>query len=52
MFVSFFPRPKLFFLSAAIWIALAMAVWYGFVRHLVPDRVPVMEPELMPPVPE
>jgi peptide/bleomycin uptake transporter len=30
MFVSFFPRPKLFFLSAAIWIALAMAVWYGF----------------------
>src|SRR6202012_2145203 len=30
MFVSFFPRPKTFFLSAAIWIALAMAVWYGF----------------------
>ena len=33
MFVSFFPRPKLFFLSAAIWIALAMAVWYGFAEH-------------------
>ena len=33
MFVSFFPRPKLFFLSAAIWIALAMAVWYGFAVH-------------------
>jgi len=33
MFVSFFPRPKLFFLSAAIWIALAMAVWYGFADH-------------------
>jgi peptide/bleomycin uptake transporter len=30
MFVSFFPRPKLFFLSAIIWTALAMAVWYGF----------------------
>jgi peptide/bleomycin uptake transporter len=29
MFVSFFPRPKLFFLSAAIWTALAMALWYG-----------------------
>jgi peptide/bleomycin uptake transporter len=30
MFVSFFPRPKLFFLSAIVWTALAMAVWYGF----------------------
>jgi peptide/bleomycin uptake transporter len=36
MFVSFFPRPKLFFLSAAIWIALAMAVWYGLIRNLIP----------------
>ena len=33
MFVSFFPRPKLFFLSTAIWIALAMAVWYGYAEH-------------------
>jgi len=33
MFVSFFPRPKLFFLSAAIWIALTMAVWYGYASH-------------------
>lgn len=30
MFVSFFPRPKLFFLSIIVWAALAMAVWYGF----------------------
>jgi peptide/bleomycin uptake transporter len=30
MFVSFFPRPKMFFISAIIWTALAMAVWYGF----------------------
>ncbi|MBU6461716.1 MAG: peptide antibiotic transporter SbmA [Bradyrhizobium sp.] len=37
MFVSFFPRPKLFFLSAAIWIALTMAVWYGFARNLFPE---------------
>src|SRR5260370_23997111 len=29
MFVSFFPRPKLFFLSAIAWTALAMAFWYG-----------------------
>jgi peptide/bleomycin uptake transporter len=37
MFVSFFPRPKLFFTSAAIWIALAMAVWYGYVQNFFPD---------------
>ena len=28
MFVSFFPKPKLFFLSAALWAILAMVVWY------------------------
>jgi peptide/bleomycin uptake transporter len=40
MFVSFFPRPKLFFLSAIIWTALTMAVWYGFASHLfeAPER--------------
>ena len=27
MFVSFFPRPPLFFLSAAFWIALSVIVW-------------------------
>ena len=30
MFVSFFPRPKMFFISAVLWTALAMAVWYGY----------------------
>jgi peptide/bleomycin uptake transporter len=35
MFVSFFPRPKLFFLSAVVWTALAMALWYGFAGNLV-----------------
>jgi peptide/bleomycin uptake transporter len=35
MFASFFPRPKPFFLSAIAWIALAMAVWYGFAGHLI-----------------
>jgi peptide/bleomycin uptake transporter len=34
MFVSFFPRPKLFFLSAIVWTALAMAFWYGFADNL------------------
>lgn len=28
MFHSFFPRPKLFFISAAIWTAICIAVWY------------------------
>ena len=35
MFVSFFPSPKPFFLSAIGWTALAMAVWYGFAGNLV-----------------
>jgi peptide/bleomycin uptake transporter len=34
MFVSFFPRPKWFFLSAVVWTALAMLVWYGFASNL------------------
>ena len=28
MFASFFPRPKLFFLSAFLWFLLALAIWY------------------------
>ncbi len=35
MFVSFFPRPKLFFLSAIAWTALAMAFWYSFANELI-----------------
>ncbi|MCP3056801.1 peptide antibiotic transporter SbmA [Aurantimonas marianensis] len=30
MFVSFFPRPKPFFLSAIAWTAVAVAAWYVF----------------------
>ena len=29
MFHSFFPRPKLFFLSAALWTAVCVFVWYA-----------------------
>ncbi len=29
MFQSFFPRPKLFFLSVVVWSALATALWYS-----------------------
>ena len=28
MFQSFFPRPKLFLLSALAWVAVAVALWY------------------------
>ncbi|MGY4509350.1 peptide antibiotic transporter SbmA [Bradyrhizobium sp. USDA 3650] len=34
MFVSFFPRPKLFFASSILWTALAMAFWYVFAGNL------------------
>jgi peptide/bleomycin uptake transporter len=40
MFVSFFPRPKLFFFSAIVWAALAMTFWYGFADHLVGTSAP------------
>ncbi|MCI5076649.1 peptide antibiotic transporter SbmA [Oricola sp.] len=29
MFQSFFPKPKLFFLSVIVWTAVAMMVWYA-----------------------
>jgi len=35
MFVSFFPRPKLFFISAVLWAALVMTVWYSFAGELI-----------------
>jgi peptide/bleomycin uptake transporter len=40
MFVSFFPRPKLFFLSAIAWTALSMALWYGFASDLIGSSSP------------
>jgi len=40
MFVSFFPRPKLFFLSAIVWTTLAMAFWYGFAGNLIGSSTP------------
>ena len=40
MFVSFFPLPKLFFPSAILWTALAMALWYGYADKLVGSSEP------------
>lgn len=34
MFKSFFPNPRLFFLSAAIWSVIAVAGWYLFFRDI------------------
>ena len=34
MFVSFFPKPKLFFASFVIWCAVAVGFWYFAGRDL------------------
>jgi peptide/bleomycin uptake transporter len=34
VFVSFFPNPRIFFCSAALWTAIAIAVWYSFGKQL------------------
>ena len=41
MFVSFFPRPNLFFPSVLLWIAVSMAGWYGFADGLFQGPNPV-----------
>ena len=40
MFVSFFPRPKLFFLSVIVWSALAMTLWYSYASDLLGSSAP------------
>jgi peptide/bleomycin uptake transporter len=40
MFVSFFPRPKLFFMSVIVWTALAMTLWYSFASNLYGSSEP------------
>lgn len=51
MFVSFFPRPRLFFGSAVVWTALIMGVWYAggraFGAHL---GMPPANPSAPPPI--
>lgn len=47
MFVSFFPRPRAFFLSAVVWAAVCMTIWYaggsGFAQTI--GLVPAGSPE-------
>jgi peptide/bleomycin uptake transporter len=40
MFVSFFPRPKLFFISAILWTALAVTLWYSFAGEMIGSSAP------------
>ena len=40
MLVSFFPRPKLFFLSTIAWATLAMTFWYGYADDLIGSSAP------------
>ncbi len=46
MFRSFFPSPKLFFLSALVWFLLVLAFWHGYAIDLGPRMA------LVPPAPE
>lgn len=55
MFVSFFPRPKAFFLSAAAWSLFLVLLWYLFARDFGaslgfappdPDAPPIIGPQV------
>ncbi|TPE50324.1 peptide antibiotic transporter SbmA [Maribrevibacterium harenarium] len=37
MFLSFFPKPKLFFLTFALWALAAVIGWYGWLQDLGPS---------------
>ena len=42
MFRSFFPRPKLLFISAIVWAALARTFWYSYASELYGSSAPVV----------
>jgi peptide/bleomycin uptake transporter len=51
MFQSFFPKPKLFFISFALWAAISMFIWYQYGAELgqwfgfaadLPDAEPIV----------
>jgi len=50
MFKSFFPRPALFFSSAAIWSLIAIFAWFGFADDL-PSRWPALHAAMQQPLP-
>ncbi|PZL92017.1 peptide transporter [Pantoea graminicola] len=50
MFKSFFPRPALFFSSAAVWSLIAIFAWFGFASDL-PGNWPTFEAAIKTPLP-
>lgn len=50
MFKSYFPRPALFFSSAAIWSLIAIFAWFGFADDL-PSRWPALHAATQQPLP-
>lgn len=54
MFQSFFPRPRLFFLSAIAWFLVSLGLWYGFVDglaasfSLMREALPIVEGDRPP----
>ncbi|ELP22836.1 SbmA protein [Pantoea agglomerans 299R] len=51
MFKSFFPRPALFFSSAAVWSLLAIFAWFGFASDLPAHFWPAFEAAIKQPLP-
>lgn len=50
MFKSYFPRPALFFSSAAIWSLIAIFAWFGFANDL-PALWPSLHAAMQQPLP-
>lgn len=50
MFKSYFPRPALFFSSAAIWSLIAIFAWFGFFNDF-PARFPSLQAAMQQPLP-
>ncbi|MDJ0035995.1 peptide antibiotic transporter SbmA [Pantoea allii] len=51
MFKSFFPRPGLFFSTAAIWSLLAIFAWFGFASELPGHFWPAFQAAMKQPLP-
>ena len=50
MFKSYFPRPALFFSSAAIWSLIVIFAWFGFFSDF-PARWPALQAAMQQPLP-
>lgn len=51
MFLSFFPKPKLFFSSLVLWTGLAIFIWYAFGEQMgTAIGLPPLAPDAVPPI--